>query len=111
MVSVLYNIPCFDSEVMVKEIDEGAYELAIQSTANPLGLGNALETYPSREQAVRAAEHFCKLYTLAREQGYYLKERSFVKPDREPICLAGNLNSDGLDKLSAWLSTNKNAAK
>lgn len=83
--TIKHRIPCFDSELLVREIGEAAYELAIQSSSNPLGFGNALHVFTRLEDAAAAAERFCRLYTAARGQGYYLKEHTFIKPGREGI--------------------------
>lgn len=93
MVSVKHTLPCFDSEILVNQKDEESYELAIQTKANPLGFGQKLAAFHSLEDAVKAAERFCELYTMAREQGYYLKDDCFVKPDMDPVQLQSLLDS------------------
>jgi hypothetical protein len=41
-----------------------------------------LETFSRLEEAIVAAEHFCKLHAAAKEQGYHLEEGYFVRPDK-----------------------------
>ncbi|WNQ10528.1 hypothetical protein MJA45_23370 [Paenibacillus aurantius] len=82
---IKHRIKCFDSELLVCETGQNNYELTIQASSNPLGFGNSLESFDNEEKAVSAAEHFCKVYTLARERGYYLKDKKFAKADKEMI--------------------------
>ncbi|WP_234340179.1 hypothetical protein [Gorillibacterium timonense] len=102
---IKHRIKCFDSELLVRESGEASYELTIQSSSNPLGFGNALHTFKSCDEAVRAAEHFCGLYTAAREKGYYLREKSFIKPDREKIEVSSLLLTGmAVEEFAATLS-------
>lgn len=83
--TVKHSIPCEGSEVSVRETDKQTYQVSIQAQVNPLGTGNVLETFPTLEEAIQAAELFCKLHTAAKEKGYHLEEGHFVKPDRPSI--------------------------
>jgi len=85
--TIKHRVPCFDSEVIVKEIGEDgqAFQLSIQSTSNPLGIGNILGSYSNEEEAIGYSNQFCTFYTVAREKGYYLKDTSFVKPEQPDI--------------------------
>ncbi|MFE5321053.1 hypothetical protein ACFQ88_20315 [Paenibacillus sp. NPDC056579] len=80
--TVKHSIPCEGSEVSVRETDKQTYQVTIQAQVNPLGKGNVLETFPSLEEAIQAAELFCKLHAAAKLKGYHLEEGHFVKPDR-----------------------------
>lgn len=82
---IKHRIKCFDSELLVRVAGESRYELTIQASSNPLGLGNVLSSFESQEAAEQAAERFCTLFSAAREKGYYLKEKQLTKPDREAI--------------------------
>lgn len=102
---IKHRIKCFDSELLVRENGKTSYELAIQSSSNPLGFGNTLHTFKSLEEGLEAAERFCKLYTAAREKGYYLKEKSFTKPDREKIEVSSLfLTGMAVEEFAAHLS-------
>ncbi|MCZ8519696.1 MULTISPECIES: hypothetical protein [Paenibacillus] len=86
--TVKHSIKCSGSEVLVRETPEKQYILAIQSTTNPLGFGNVLETFTDKEEAIRSAELFCRSLSAAKERGYYLENGHFVKPERERIPVA-----------------------
>ncbi|NHN29736.1 hypothetical protein [Paenibacillus agricola] len=90
--TIRHTITCDDSEVLVREIDPKSYQVSIQAQVNPLGKGNVLETFPKLEEAIVAAEHFCKLHTAAKSKGYYLENGHFVKPDRPKIHVGQLLN-------------------
>jgi hypothetical protein len=85
VVTIRHSITCDGSEVLVHEVDPGSYQVNIQSNVNPLGKGNVLETFSRLEEAIVAAENFCKLHATAKEKGYYLENGHFVKPDRPKI--------------------------
>jgi|SRR4051794_10211964 hypothetical protein len=93
--TIKHRIPCFDSEIIVKhcEDDELAFHVNIQSSKNPLAFGNILGAYETEDQAVRMSEQFCQFYTIARENGYYLKSDSFVKADEADIPVSSVLAS------------------
>ncbi|WP_155987969.1 hypothetical protein [Gorillibacterium massiliense] len=82
---IKHRIECFDSDILVCATSDTSFDLTIQAKSNPLGTGNALERYATEEEAIRAANNFCKMYTAAREKGYYFKERFFAKPNKERI--------------------------
>lgn len=94
--TIKHRISCFDSEIIVKQIDEDgqAFQLSIQSGTNPLGLGNKLASYSNEAEAIRKSSQFCSFYTIAKEQGYYLKEQAFVKPEHEDIPVSTILSED-----------------
>ncbi|MBO9607909.1 MAG: hypothetical protein J7639_18250 [Paenibacillaceae bacterium] len=83
--TVKYAVNCFDSEVYVYQEDPSTFHVNIQSFSRPLGQGNKLETFGTEWQAIEAAKRFCQMYAAAKEKGYYLKERHFIKPERETI--------------------------
>jgi hypothetical protein len=83
--TIRHRITCDGSEVLVRESDPNTYQVSIQAKVNPLGQGNVLETFPRLEEAIVAAEHFCKLHAAAKEKGYYLENGHFVKPDHPKI--------------------------
>lgn len=83
--AVKYAMKCFDSEVYVFQEDDSTYHVNIQSFSRPLGQGNKLETFKSEWQAIEAAKRFCQMYALAKARGYYLQERSFIKPAKSDI--------------------------
>lgn len=102
--AIKHRIPCFDSEILVVECTgEGAYQVSIQSSKNPLSTGNQVGKYPSEEQAVQKSGQFCSFYKAAREKGYYLKADSFVKPDYDDIpvslLMEARLNADDFHAL------------
>jgi hypothetical protein len=80
--TIRHSIECDNSNVWVRETGPESYEVSIQAQVNPLGNGNVLETFSRLEEAIVAAEHFCTLYTTAKEQGYHLEGAYFVKVDR-----------------------------
>jgi hypothetical protein len=90
--TIRHKITCDSSEVLVREADPNSYQVSIQALVNPLGKGNVLETFPRLEEAIVAAENFCKLHSIAREKGYYLENGHFVKPDRPKIHVGQLLN-------------------
>ncbi|MDO3678513.1 hypothetical protein [Paenibacillus ehimensis] len=98
---VKHSIKCHGSEVLVRE-EGGKYHLSIQAAANPLGSGNVLETFSDKEEAIRAAEQFCKMLTAAKEHGYYLDNGHFVKPERERIPVAFCLKEHLTEEL--WIA-------
>jgi hypothetical protein len=84
--TIRHSISCDDgSEVLVREASTDSYQVTIQAQNNPLSQGNVLETFPKLEEAIVAAEHFCKLHAAAKGKGYYLENGHFVKPDRPKI--------------------------
>lgn len=99
--TVKHSIKCQGSEILVRETGEGMYDLAIQAMSNPLGYGNVLESFPDMEQAIRAADQFCKMLTAAQKQGYYLEEGHFVKPERERIPAKEGLREEV--EVEAWI--------
>ncbi|TDF95509.1 hypothetical protein [Paenibacillus piri] len=82
MMTIRHSIACDGSDVLVRETGLRSFEVSIQARINPLGKGNVLETFAGLEEAVAAAEHFCKLHAAAKEQGYHLEEGYFVKVDK-----------------------------
>ncbi|GGG09092.1 hypothetical protein [Paenibacillus abyssi] len=98
--TIKYRISCFDSEILVKETKEDgtpAFQVSIQHAANPLGFGNVLASYATEDQAILQANQFCRFYTKAKEQGYYLQSDCFVKPDKRDIPVSDvleNCNSE-----------------
>ncbi|HUC91558.1 MAG TPA: hypothetical protein VMS09_05930 [Paenibacillus sp.] len=103
--TVVYQSPCFDVELIVKKLEEDglSYQVSIRSTKNPLGTGNMLGAYPTEEEAVRKTGTLCSFYSKARENGYYLRSGSFVKPGRNDIpvsmVLDGDMTGEQLDSL------------
>ncbi|MBD2864220.1 MULTISPECIES: hypothetical protein [Paenibacillus] len=85
--TVKHQIRCFDSDILVFETDR-CFNVNIQTRSNPLGFGRTLCAYDSLEQAVESAEHFCMVYQIAKEHGYYLKEDELVRHERRPIAVA-----------------------
>ncbi|GIO11274.1 hypothetical protein J19TS2_08290 [Cohnella xylanilytica] len=85
--SVKYQLRCFECDIMVVEGND-AYQLSIQSRSNPLGFGNRLAEYDTEERAKDAADHFCRMYTIAREYGYHLHGGEFRREDLPPIPVA-----------------------
>jgi hypothetical protein len=85
--TIKHRIPCFDSEIIVKQAEdnETAFHVNIQSSKNPLGFGNTLGTFETEDLAVEMSERLCSFYSIAREHGYYLKSDVFMKPDEEEI--------------------------
>jgi hypothetical protein len=82
--AVKHKLKCFDSEILVvSENDADSFQVNIQSTANPLGFGNTIDTYDTEQKAIEAAAHFCQAYTIAREKGYYLEDKHFTKGGKE----------------------------
>jgi hypothetical protein len=92
VMTIRHTITCDGSEVLVREANPNSYQVSIQAQANPLGKGNVLETFLKLEEAIVAAEHFCKLYTAAKTKGYYLENGHFVKPDRPKLHVGQLLN-------------------
>lgn len=85
--TVKHQIRCFDSDILVCETDRCLFNVNIQARSNPLGFGRTLGTYDTLEQAVESAEHFCMVYQIAKEHGYYLKEDEMVRHERRPIAV------------------------
>ena len=103
---IKHRIKCFDSDILVYAMSDTSFDLAIQAQSNPFGLGNALKRFATEEAAVRAADHFCKMYAAAREKGYYFKEQSFAKPNKEKIEISVYLGSELLmDQFITQLET------
>ncbi|WP_240421891.1 hypothetical protein [Paenibacillus periandrae] len=90
--TIKHSITCEGSDVLVHETESNSYQVSIQSKSNPLGKGNVLETFTRLEEAIVAAEHFCKLHAAAKEKGYYLENGHFVKPDRPKLHVGQLLN-------------------
>ncbi|NOU94949.1 hypothetical protein GC093_17220 [Paenibacillus sp. LMG 31456] len=80
--TIRHSIACDSSDVLVRETGPQSYEVSIQAQVNPLGKGNVIEAFSRLEEAIVAAEHFCKLYSTAKEQGYHLEGVYFVKVDK-----------------------------
>ena len=89
--TVIYQLDCFGCDILVRQQQE-SYHLGIQSRSNPLGLGNRLAEFDSEEDAVGAADHFCRMYKLMREYGYRLSGEEFQKDDMPSIPVKGLLN-------------------
>ncbi|WP_028549950.1 hypothetical protein [Paenibacillus sp. UNC451MF] len=83
--TVKHSIPCGGNEVTVRQLDMDKYQVTIQSQVNPLGTGNVLETFSGLDEAIQAADLFCKLHAAAKEMGYHLEDGHFVKPDRPKL--------------------------
>ncbi|GAA4868910.1 hypothetical protein GCM10023310_55750 [Paenibacillus vulneris] len=83
--TVKHSIPCGGNEVSVRQTDSDKFQVTIQSQVNPLGTGNVLETFSNLDDAIQAAELFCKLHAAAKELGYHLEDGHFVKPDRPKL--------------------------
>src|SRR5665647_1222583 len=92
VMTIRHTVTCDSSEVLVVETDPSSYQVSIQAQVNPLGKGNVLETFSKLDEAIIAAEHFCKLYTAAKSKGYYLENGYFVKPDRPKLHVGMLLN-------------------
>ncbi|WP_148505190.1 hypothetical protein [Paenibacillus beijingensis] len=108
MMTIKYRNTCFDIEILVKyEPSDAAapYRVNVQSAKNPLSFGNTLAVADSEEKAVKMAEQLCGFYAKAREKGYYLKGKVFVKPDHPDISagevLENNLSGEELDLMLA----------
>lgn len=82
---VKHRINFTDCEVLVCENEDTTFDVSIQSTTNPLGRGNVLDRFSDERQAIEAAERFHWMYTLAKENGYYLKQDCFTKPNKKEI--------------------------
>jgi hypothetical protein len=89
-----HRIDFFDTEIIVYAKDDTSFQVSINSTKTPLGLGNVLETYSSEQTAIQAAERFFQIYSVAKENGYYLQNDYFTKPDKEKIRVTLIINSD-----------------
>ncbi|WP_051237031.1 hypothetical protein [Paenibacillus pinihumi] len=85
--TIHYRIPCFDCELLVKQTEESgaSFQVGIQNGSNPLGFGNLIGSYDTETEAIQHANHFCQLYTMAKEKGYHFKENAFVKKDKTSI--------------------------
>jgi len=85
--TVRYVLNCYNTTITVKQEDDslGQYDVNIQSNNSPFGSGNTLYSAHTEEQAVRIANQLCAFYSMARENGYYLKGKAFTKPDRRDI--------------------------
>ncbi|MDF2668093.1 MAG: hypothetical protein K0R67_399 [Paenibacillus sp.] len=82
---VKHKISFMDCEVLVCDNEDSSYHVSIQSLTNPLGRGNVLDTFDDEQLAIQAAERFHWMYTIAKENGYYLKENCFTKPNRQEV--------------------------
>jgi len=91
--TVKYQIAFFESDIFVVEKGDG-FHLTICSRVNPLGFGNRLAVYPTMGQAVDAAEKFCKMYALAKQYGYHLKDAYFLKEGCESLFVPALLEDD-----------------
>ncbi|RKN71258.1 hypothetical protein [Paenibacillus ginsengarvi] len=83
---IKHQIRCSGSDVLVCE-DGRSYQLTIQALTNPLGFGQALGTFDTLEEAIEGAEHFCLVYRIAKEHGYYLKNDELVRHEGKPIAV------------------------
>ncbi|MFH5186384.1 hypothetical protein ACHHV8_29310 [Paenibacillus sp. TAB 01] len=103
--TIKHSIPCEGSEVTVRHTGTDTYQVSIQAVSNnPLGTGNVLETFSNLDEAIQAAELFCRLHTTAKEMGYYLDNGHFIKPDRPKLHI-GTLLQEGTppERLSLLL--------
>lgn len=82
---VKHRISLIDCDLLVHESEDHSFQVFIQSTNNPLSRGNLLHSFETERQAVEAAERFHWMYVLAKENGYYLKQDCFIKPNRNQI--------------------------
>lgn len=83
--AVKHRIPFGDCDILVDQKGEQTFHVTIQARTNPLSKGNLLKICDEEEAAVQAAELFFKVYTKAKENGYYLQEQQLIKPNRDPI--------------------------
>ncbi|PZE20245.1 hypothetical protein [Paenibacillus xerothermodurans] len=91
---IKHTIQCDGSEVLVHETDTGVYQVSIRAHNNPLGQGNALQTFSNMDEAVASAERFCQLHAIAKANGYHLEQDHFVRPDK-PGHHVGQLLAEG----------------
>jgi hypothetical protein len=82
---VRHRINFFDTEILVHKKDDESYQMSIVSASTPLAGGNVLGTYFLEQTAKEAAERFSRVYSIAKENGYYLVESSFTKPNKGKI--------------------------
>ncbi|MDF2723327.1 MAG: hypothetical protein K0Q59_3002 [Paenibacillus sp.] len=82
---VKHRISLTDYEVLVFENEDTTFHVTIQSMVNPLSRGNVLDQFSDEQEAIDAAERFHWMYTLAKENGYYLKQHYFTKPQKRGI--------------------------
>lgn len=72
--------------------DHQTYQLTIKETLDykyiltfarkvQNGNGNILDTFSSKENAIKAAEQFPEMYIIAQEKGYILSGTEFVNKD------------------------------
>ncbi|UVI27627.1 hypothetical protein [Paenibacillus spongiae] len=86
--TIHYSLDCSTITILVKQVEEdGAdrYNVNIQSNNNPLSFGNTLISASTQEEAIRIADQLCTFFTMAREHGYHLEGRNFIKPDKADI--------------------------
>lgn len=91
--TVQYQIEFFESDVFVVEKSD-AFHLTICSRVNPLGFGNQLAIYTTKGQAIDAAEKFCKMYALAKQYGYHLKDSYLMKEGCEALFVPALLENE-----------------
>jgi hypothetical protein len=91
---IRHRINFFDTEILVHKKDDQSYQVSIVSASTPLAAGNVLETYLLEQTAKEAAERFSRVYSIAKENGYYLVENSFTKPDKHKIPVHELINSN-----------------
>jgi len=89
--SAKYQIRCAESDVYVLERGD-RFHITINARVNPLSFGNKLAEFESMDNAVKAAEHFCRMYAISREFGYHLSDAWLCKDGRDPISVPRLIN-------------------
>ncbi|MFK7696290.1 hypothetical protein [Paenibacillus sp. HJGM_3] len=82
---IRHRISFKDGEMLVCRDEDDTYHVSIRSIVNPLSRGNILDRFDDERQALDAAERFHWMYALAKENGYYLKNDCFIKPNKKEI--------------------------
>lgn len=66
--------------VVADKISDNAFPIVVMFKGG--SVGNIIENYPTEIEASRFAEQFRNMFEIAREEGYSLSDKRFVKGDK-----------------------------